>query len=192
MSSTNPFSENPPAVSQPTVNPYASPSMASLADPGILADEELRKMVKNFRSQMHSLGGLWIFFSVIVLGLSALILGVTVNVMQDPNVRAVVMLSGIIYLFLGVVWGTVGVFTCLKHIWAVWVGLILCYLSLIGNIITFNPSKILALIIAFAILGAAIFQAHRVIGWAKQMRAKGIPLTARPDQIQTPLNLPQM
>lgn len=188
MSSTNPFSDNAPVTNQPTINPYASPSMASLADPGIMANEEMRKMVKQFRSQMHSLGGLWIFFSIVVIGLGGLILSVTVNQMQDANVRAVVMITGIIYLVLGVAWGAIGVCTCLKQMWAVWVGLILCYLSVIGNLLTFNFSKILA----FAILGAAILQGHRVIGWAKQMKAKGIPLTAKPDQIQTPLNLPQM
>jgi hypothetical protein len=57
--------------------------------------------------------------------------------------------------------------------WAVYVALILTYLSLLGQVLRFNVCTI-------AILIAVILQAHRVIGWANRMRAAGVPLTAKP------------
>ena len=69
-----------------------------------------------------------------------------------------------------------GVFSCLKHMWAVYVGLGLSYLSVISNLFNFNLCGMIILVIV-------IIQAHRVISWAGQLKRAGIPLTARPGQL---------
>ena len=57
--------------------------------------------------------------------------------------------------------------------WAVYVALALSYLSMVGQILNLN-------ICGGIIIILVILQAHRVIGWAKEMRAAGLPLTAKP------------
>lgn len=56
-------------------NPYQSPAVAgdgyvAPPDSGALADK-----LKNFRSQIHALGGLWVFFGLLYLGID---IGITV------------------------------------------------------------------------------------------------------------------
>ena len=83
------------------------------------------------------------------------------------------LLAGIINLTLGAVWFVVGVMTCLKQPWALYTGLILSYVAVIPNLLVLNVCGI-------GILVVVIFQAHRVIGWAKKMQANGIPLNVKP------------
>jgi len=131
-----------------------------------------RQTIRKFREQIHALGAVWIFLgSVAALVAGFAVLGST---SVAKLLGADVMLLLVIIGAMGGLWLTVGILTCLKQMWAVYVGLGLSYLSLVGQILNFNVCSTIILI-------AVILQAHRVIGWANQMNAAGIPLTAKPD-----------
>jgi hypothetical protein len=155
-------------------NPYQAPAIDTGHVPtGAASTAAAASLVKDFRTQIHALGGFWIFIGSLALALAAF-LGGTVDPEESPAV-AMGILGG-----LGLVWLTLGVLTCYKQLWAVYVGLVLSYLSLIGNLITLNIN-----ICGLILLIAAIAQAHRVIGWAKQMTRMGIPLTTKPQSLPT-------
>lgn len=155
-----------------TPSPYQPPSAqladtehqrqlaGSLPDPGI---------IKSFRQQIHALGALWIILGGLALLVMALMLG-NGNQMNAPRMDA--QLQMITIGAMGAAWLLLGVFTCLKQIWAVYVGLTLSYLSAIGQLFSLN-------LCGLAIMAVVILQAHRVIGWANKMRAAGIPLTTK-------------
>ena len=74
-----------------------------------------RETIKKFRREMHGLGGLWIFFAILVTGVGIAAFGGNI-----PNVDAEAATGlGVIMLLLAALWGVVGIFTCLKHMWAV-------------------------------------------------------------------------
>jgi hypothetical protein len=129
------------------------------------------KLVKKFRDQIHALGALWIILGSVRVGLSgAALVGAQGELNQwvglsHPALWIVLGIEGLIDI-------SIGVLTCLKHLWAVYLGLVLTYLSLLSLLVS---NWCAALVIVIVIL-----QAHRVIGWARQMRAAGVPLTAKP------------
>jgi hypothetical protein len=124
-------------------------------------------LVKKFRDQMHALGALWIILGSVRVGLSLVALVSKANLSQWSGIDhpAFWTVLGVI----GLIDFAIGVLTCLKHVWAVYVGLALTYLSLLSLNLCAMPIVLIV-----------IFQAHRVIGWARQMRAAGMPLTAKP------------
>lgn len=162
----------------PDFNPYASPTYDPVKTP-VISTVDMVKLVKQYRQQMHSLGALWIIIGslAVIAGIAFIGLG-----SQAANDIDQYVAAGI-FIFMGSLWLGLGIMTCLKQMWAVYVGLVLSYLMVINSLISFNLCGIV-------IVGAAIFQAHRVIGWAKELQRKGIPLWTRPQDIQTPVNLP--
>jgi hypothetical protein len=151
-------------------NPYASPSGPAsqpFADiPGGI-DYRLQQTIRNFRSQSLALGVAWIVLALLAIGLIAFAVGTTASRGQSPLLIATAVVAGF-----GIIWITVGTFTCLKHLWAIYTGLVLSYISLVGNLLSFNLCAILILL-------AIIVQAHRVLGFAKQIQAAGLPLNAK-------------
>lgn len=162
----------------PEFNPYASPAYDPVKSP-VVSTVDMVKLVKQFRQQMHSLGALWI-----IIGSLAVIAGTVFAVSARGAGDDIdqYLITGM-FVVMGSIWLGLGIMTCLKQMWAVWVGLVLSYLMVLNSLLSLNLCGIV-------ILGAAIFQAHRVIGWAKEMRLKSIPLTTRPQDIQTPVSLP--
>jgi hypothetical protein len=169
----------------PNFNPYASPAI----DAGrvqVTSTAEMHKIVKQFRSQMHSLGAFWIIIGLLGTGLIGFQLIQTMNATHDADPRAgaavaaVALTIGVIMIGLCLGWVLLGILTCFKQIWAVYVGLVLSYLSVVGNLITLN-------IIALVILAVAILQAHRVINWAADMKRRRIPLNTKPQDLTTPI-----
>ncbi len=63
----------------------------------------------------------------------------------------------------GCVFVTIGVFTCLKRLWAVYVGLDLCYLSLLVQVRKFDLCPVVIRVIV-------LMQAHWVIRWGHRLR----------------------
>ena len=131
-----------------------------------------RRTVRQFREQIHALGAFWIIIGALALGLAALAFNgnkdVEARIAGEYEVLVIILaVSGGLWLFLGIA-------TCLKQMWAVYTALVLSYLSLISNAINLSICSLIILIVV-------ILQAHRVIGWAGQMRAAGVPLTARPN-----------
>jgi hypothetical protein len=150
-------------------NPYQSPlADTTLArEPlGTLPDPDL---VKKFRQQIHALGAFWIIIGgVAVLLVVRMLRGTT---LPDGGDEPRFFLVGGVVGLVGFAWIVLGVLACLKNLWAVYVGLVLSYASVLLQLLSFNICSIVILIIV-------ILQAHRVIGWGNKMRAAGIPLNA--------------
>jgi hypothetical protein len=149
------------------------PELSESTMPSAISTEESvkrrRKLIKTFREQIHALGALWVFGGVVCGVFAAVGLGSShANPLGDLP-RAFWAFTAI----MAVLWLILGVQTLLKQMWAVYFGLVLSYLSLLGQVLTLNPC---AAIIAIVI----ILQAHRVIGWANQILAAGESLSARP------------
>lgn len=150
-------------------NPYQSPqpSLAPLESQRPID----RAMVKKFRDQIHALGALWI-----IMGGAAAVLA-TIALLGNREVALSLghgqQIVLVVVALLSVCWLTVGFATCKKQMWGVYAGLALSYLSLLGQVLSFN-------ICATVIVIIVILQAHRVIGWAKQMQAANLPLNTKP------------
>lgn len=157
-------------------NPYQSPPPAAYAAPE-LATAALADQLKKFRSQMHALGALWIFMGVLNLGLGVALLVLGPGRLAPANIQAegpmlTFVLIAVLAVF-GVAWLVVGVFTCLKAMPAVYVGLVLSYIALISSVINLSLCPILLFLLA-------VLQGHRVISWASQLRRAGVSLSAKP------------
>jgi hypothetical protein len=142
---------------------------------------------KKFREQVHALGGVWIFLGGLVV-VGAMYLStvsqplVFFSLMGQPMPLAI--LAG-----LGCVWITLGVQACQKKMWALKAGLVLTYLGLINNVVSWvsdistpgsnPPFPIVGLMMAIGIIS----QCHRVISWAGKMQKAGVPLTALPGAV---------
>ncbi len=131
-----------------------------------------RGMVRKFREQMHALGALWMIMGAVAVAAAGFALQGSAFLANSLGATAQVLLF--IIALLGVLWFSLGMLTCLKQMWAVYVGLVLSYLSLVGQIVNLNVCSGIILIVV-------ILQAHRVIGWANKMHAAGVPLTTKPE-----------
>lgn len=147
-------------------NPYAAPPIA----PEMPFDSGERsiamtKIIKDFRAQSLALGVVWIIFGVLAAGLTVLI-GAT-DTLGDIENGGPIFLA--ILAIIAVIWFAAGIGTLMKQIWGVYIGLVMGYLSLVGNLMSFN---LCALVITIFVL----VQAHRVLGFARKMQAENIPL----------------
>jgi hypothetical protein len=135
--------------------------------------------VKQFHEQMVALGVLWILVPGLISGAMAFFaIEFAVGHGRDFSFLAIhaAITSGI--------WVVLGVFVCLKQVWAVHVGLMLSYLTIVISIVgvfTGTPEGFGGCLCSFTAIGVSILQAHRVIGWAKKMHAAGIPLDRKRD-----------
>jgi hypothetical protein len=131
-------------------------------------------IAKQFRDQIVALGVMWI----LVLGIIA---GAAATMVTDLPVRA----PSPVAIYTGataVIWIVLGVLACLKQVWAVYTGLVLGYVTIAISIVGVFTGTIEGAggcFCSFAAIGVSNLQAHRVIGWARKMRAAGIPLSGR-------------
>jgi hypothetical protein len=156
-------------------NPYRAPEHFETSNV-YEGDVYQRKMLKDFRSQILALGVFWIIIGTLVTALGIFAGGTTFDSYEEGDFETLVR---VVFIVIGASWTVLGVLSCLKQVWAVYVGLVLSYISLLGNLINVNLCGLIILIVV-------IVQAHRVIGWAGKLRRVGIALTARPDQIELP------
>lgn len=131
----------------------------------------LTLLLTKFRQQMAALGAAWVFFGGSGMVASGVMLVRQNNMPMNDDVGLVVMM--ILLAIAGLVWFTVGIATCLKKMWAVYVGLGISYLSLLGSFASVNICGLVIVILV-------IIQAHRVIGYSKTLLAAGIPLNSKP------------
>ncbi|MHC4324808.1 MAG: hypothetical protein ACYSUX_11095 [Planctomycetota bacterium] len=117
-------------------------------------------LLEKFCYQIHTLGAFWIIISI--LGILGMLFHRErlIDPIGIPNESTV---DVVIFVLVAMVWISIGVLIWFGHIWAVYIGLVLSYLQLIG---LFLSSPGLAIIIQIMM----IIKAHRVIRWAKQMR----------------------
>src|SRR4051794_899936 len=147
------------APDEDELNPYRPPEASP--SPG---NEPVRaaidpEVVREFRRQIHALGGLWIIGGTLALTLAVAGLGARGGLWANPApdffseevliLLAVLAVAGAVYLPLGVA-------ACLKHTWAVTIGVVLSYLSLLNQLAGVNVCSLVILILI-------ILQAHRVI-----------------------------
>jgi hypothetical protein len=161
--------------SSPPLNPYEPPSEAAqLYSPSYQAGNiEHFKLLKQFRQQIHALGGFWIFIGSTTAAVCILLVVTNGDALGlRTGGVAVMIITGVA----AVIWFGIGIAACLKQMWAVYVGLGLSYLSVLGNLINLN-------VCSLVILAVVIIQAHRVIGFASRLRGLNIPLTIRPEQL---------
>ena len=156
-------------------NPFEAPSEKYFVS-GSTPHERHEVLIK-FRQQMTALGGLWTFFGVLSL-VAVIALTVLSDPIPNPELQSFPNpeLQSFLVAVLGsssVLWLTVGIATCFKQMWAVYVGLGISYLGLLSSILQLN-------LCGLAILIVIIIQAHRVLGFAKQLRASGVPLDSKP------------
>jgi hypothetical protein len=131
---------------------------------------EMTLVLTKFRQQIVALGGLWIFSGVLGFTIGCVMFARNGHIGNpDVEVYAVATVTALLALVLM----TVGVFACIKKIWAVYVGLGLSYLSLLTNVLGMN-------VCGLAIIIVVVIQAHRVIGYSKTLLAAGIPLNSKP------------
>jgi tetratricopeptide (TPR) repeat protein len=140
-------------------------------------------LIRRFRDQIHALGALWIILGAANVALAGLALGTRIDLefLFGTDQRAFWIIAGLVGLFSC----AIGVLTCLKRLWAVYVSLALAYLTLLRLVLL--QLVLIALtwrtdwgtIVALGLIILVIRQGHRVIGWAKKMRAAGVPLTAK-------------
>lgn len=148
-------------------NPFAIPETNSFAEANVATEH--RETLKSFRQQILALGVLWILFGVLLLAALGFLMSARNAALPgqfDGILLGVIGGSSAVYLLLGIA-------ACCKQIWAVYAGLVLTYLGLFGQLTNLN---VCGLIITAVIL----LQAHRVIGFAKKLKAAGIPLNTVP------------
>ena len=159
-------------------NPYRAPSAEALPVGQLAEGVPDPVTIKKFRQQIHALGAFWSIIGSIGLAPAAFALssGALPLRLQSGEIT-LALLFGLLVGGISVMWIVLGVLTCLKKMGAVYAGLVLSYLSLFGNLVRLNLCPLIVLIIA-------ILQAHRVIKWANQMQAMGVPLNAKPEAIR--------
>ena len=143
---------------------------------GEIFDSNLRKKsqdvsseaIKKFRREMHGLGGFWIFIGALATFAAIMLAAVEPPAGVDPSDLQAI--GSAVFFVLGSAWVVLGIFTCLKKMWAVYVGLGISYLSLLGNLVNLNICGLVIVIVV-------IIQAHRCISAASKFRAAGIDLT---------------
>jgi len=136
------------------------------------------KLLKDFRSQIVALGAFWIFIGAVAIAAGVMARFMTTDSNHDAAANLLLTILGVA----GSIWVVLGVCVCLKQIWALYVALVLSYLSLLSSLFRLQ-------FCAIVLLGVVVFQAHRVLRWSKELRGAGIPLTTRPEHLQIPTTI---
>ncbi len=151
-------------------NPYAPTSSLGMPGSGTINESDA-KLIKDFRSQILALGVLWIIFAILCVGLLFVVLSGSLGNQANLNDANQYVFAGLLGL-VGVGWLVSGVMALMKSQAGVYIGLVLSYLSLIGNFINMNICGIVILILI-------VIQAHRVISFASKLRSRGYSLHQR-------------
>ena len=164
-------------MSEPNPSPFApfAPPAASSAASPVSPYQEHLPILKQFREQMLALGVLWILLGTLgAVGGGAVVAGqLGQGQVDDPRVATLNMVLGCFAAGVGALWLIAGVGTLFKRMEAVVAGLVLSYIWLIGNVVGLNLC-----VAALAIV--VLIQAHRVLRFASQLRAAGVPLDTKP------------
>jgi hypothetical protein len=164
-----------------SINPYQTPVEAPLPQTNESQDEGRRGKLTAFRQQIHAVGGAWIVFGILLLPAAS---GISVGNLTGRTIDGKVVAGNPALLVVGnalgllaLVWIVAGVATCLKHVWAVYTGLIINYVVLAGLVLTLPQA--VCNIVFVVIFVFVILQAHRVLRWSREFTAAGIPLNAK-------------
>ena len=155
-------------MDSPSENPYQSPAIP--ADDGETVGDIVvkdRLLLQKCQQQMVALGLLWIVIGILGLGITVIApISEATSVLQGPLFYALISLlfaASILHLI-------AGVFTCFKQRSAVYLGLVVGYPTAFVNLLLLN-------LCPFLMLGIGLLLAHRVLRWAKELHARGVPLS---------------
>ena len=146
---------------QATVSTQVPPSEKILSP-------ELEVTKKKFNQQIIALAVVWLLFAVLcIAGAVIFLVSPGNNALANPVFATIIGGIGLLYAL-------IGIGSCFKQIWAVWIGFIFFSLGVILNIVNLATGQpnLCGLVITVAIA----LQAYRVIGFAKELRDAGIPL----------------
>lgn len=152
----------------PSENPYQSPAL--LADEEAIVAEMAvkdRLLLRKCQQQMVGLGYFWIAIGFMGLVITALF-EPPLTAESDPSLVPYVLSS--LMLAVSILHLVIGVLSCFKRLSAAYIGLILGYITAFATLLTLS-------LIPFLLVGIGLLLAHRVLRWAKELKARGIPLT---------------
>lgn len=161
------------------VNPYASPAAVDDELP-LQTTDNSRALLQQFRAQMHGLAVLWLLVGVLVSVLGLAFLSGELLAIGETFFRFEGIFVGLAILTAGALWLIAGLITLFKRLWAVYLGLVGSYVALALFVIAGIAWSEVATLVPIMFFGIAIVQSHRLIGWANDLRNRGIPLSARP------------
>jgi hypothetical protein len=145
---------------------HVSPETFKVSEPSAEV-KQTGEVGKNFREQIIALGGAWIAIGILALVLAGLAaVGMSAGAGQALPL-AWGMLAVAILAIEGIIWLTAGILTCMRITPAIYVGLAMSYLAIIGSAINLS-------ICAVVLLAFVIFQGHRVLGFAAHLESRGI------------------
>jgi hypothetical protein len=173
---TSPPSITPSESAAP--NPYASPQVH---EPLEAADDDLTRTLRAFSRSMRSLTILSFFLGSLPLGLVVLIAtaerqnGVPPLAWIGTNFLFICLtISGVLF--------ALGISFIYRWTIGIWILLLVSYIALAGSVILILnglwPAVIFSLVLAAMIVGA-----HQLLVQARKLRAHGIPLSARPEDL---------
>lgn len=128
--------------------------------------------LRQFRREMTVLAGFWIFFGVSYV-FATLMLLTGGPVIQRQFTKNGLMIFVGLGLVLGVAWIVCGIASAYKRLWAIYVGLVASYISLLGSLLQSNLCGLILLIFL-------IVKAHRSLKLGKQLLKADVPLTFKP------------
>ena len=124
-----------------------------------------RQTISEFKSSVKTAGGIWLASGVLALGFIMLAMG-------GGKLPGIVGGLLVFVAMIAVVWIVIGGFAIARHMWAIWTGLVLSYLSLVGNVMSMAQGESGGICgIAFVII--SLVHGHRVIKHAKTIREAG-------------------
>lgn len=146
---------------------------------GEVFDEKLKKVgtvdartIAEFRKNIHGLGGVWVFLGIITVVFVVGFLASPEMLQGRFEVDAMFVLVAVTLLVAAILL-ICGVGCFAKQLWAVYVGLTVSALLLLGNVIRLNLCGILILLVV-------VIQGQRTLTLAGRLRRAGVPLNARP------------
>jgi hypothetical protein len=144
-----------------TPSPYQSPRTDTSTPEANVSQQ--RQLLRDYRTTIFSLGTFWI-----LLGLSSA--GLSISALANKGDEDVGLLKQItvgLALVNGFAWTALGIYACLKQLWAVYVGLLISYVFGLVLLAQFNFCWLVFVV-------AAITQSHYVISMARKLMAQGI------------------
>lgn len=164
-------------------NPYAPPRFETApVDPPLVSEPAARAIVKSFRTNIHSLGSMWIGFGMIVLYMLAMLYSRNDLAPQSLQLVTTIVFSGCAVFF------AIGVLSICKVLPAVYVGQAILYLLAfaglgLADFAALGLANVAALrLLGFCVLGMILLKivlGHYVLSSARRMRELGLPLSTR-------------
>ena len=150
-------------------NPFALESEPELTP----ADRAVRRTLQHYRDQTMLVAVVWSIYGFYYLGIVGLAL-----MDNDPKLRQAAGPNGEGYYIaatLGLAWLVCGLLTGMRHMFAVYLGLVVTYLATALNVLSINLCGLTVCI-------AMLVIAHRLIATAFRMRSHKVPTSTEANQ----------